>query len=208
METPKPSPSQDLTEVIARWQQRLLDLTKRNRLLYFKPGKTAVRITSHTPNELSEQLLAHPSGLSFDYAERRQSQEPLFPDPSSEQVEVPDPEPDLTAVDLGTDCEVFDLHRRLKLLKRKDNEWEQEQGINVLFLALGLLEWTDDDDERVRAPLLLIPAELKRPSSRVPFRLLRESDDLDVSTTLSFKLGQLGITLRSHRHGTTGPYGW
>ena len=90
---------------------------------------------------------------------------------------------------------MFDLQRRLKLLQRQDTEWEQEQGINVLFLALGLLEWIDDDGERTRAPLLLIPAELKRSSPRDPFRLLRDSDDLEVSATLSYRLSQLGITL-------------
>ena len=195
METPQSEPPQDVSEVIARWQQRLLDLTKRNRLLYFKPGRTAIRITTGTPDELSEQLLSHSSGLSFDYAERRQSKRPLFIDPISEQVEVPELEPELIEGDLDTDCEIFDLQRRLKLLQRKDREWEQEQGINVLFLALGLLEWLDDDGERARAPLLLIPAELKRSSPRDPFRLLRESDDLEVSATLSYRLGQLGVTL-------------
>ena len=195
MDTPSDESSQDLAEVIARWQQRLLDLTKRNRLLYFKPGRTAVRLTSHTPDQISEQLLSHASGLSFDYAERRQASKPLFIDPISDKVEVSNLEPEVIEDALDTDCEVLDLQRRLKLLQRKDAEWEQEQGINVLFLAVGLLEWIDDDGERARAPLLLIPAELKRSSPRDPFRLLRDGDDLEVSATLSYRLSQLGITL-------------
>ncbi len=195
MDTPDDGSSQDLAEVIARWQERLLDLTKRNRLLYFRSGRSAVRLTSHTPDQISEELLGQASGLSFDYAERRQTRKPIFVDPLSDEVEVADLEPDVVKGALDTDCEVFDLQRRLKLLQRQDTEWEQEQGINVLFLALGLLEWIDDDGERARAPLLLIPAELKRSSTRDPFRLLRDSDDLEVSATLSYRLSQLGITL-------------
>ena len=61
--------------------------------------------------------------------------------------------------------------------------------------SLGLLEWIDDDGERTRAPLLLIPAELKRSSTRDPFSVLRNLDDLEVSATLSYRLSQLGITL-------------
>ena len=137
MNTPDDGSSQDLTEVIARWQQRLLDLTKRNRLLYFRSGRSAVRLTSHTPDQISEELLSQASGLSFDYAERRQTRKPIFVDPLSDEVEVADLEPDVVKGALDTDCEVFDLQRRLKLLQHQDTEWEQEQGINVLFLALG-----------------------------------------------------------------------
>ncbi len=184
-----------MTQSIARWQEQLLDLTKRNRLLYFKPGRSAIRITNHTIDELSEELLSHPAGLSFDYAERGRTKRPIFIDPTTNQVEVPELELEINKGDLDTDCEVLDLQRRLKLLQRKDNEWEQEQGINVLFLALGLLEWIDDDGDRARAPLLLIPANLKRASPRDPFRLLREADDLEFSPTLSHRLSQLGVAL-------------
>ena len=95
MDTPDEGSSQNLAEVIARWQQQLLDLTKRNRLLYFRSGRSAVRLTSHTPDQISKELLGQASGLSFDYAERRQTRKPIFVDPLSDEVEVADLEPDV-----------------------------------------------------------------------------------------------------------------
>ena len=59
------------TEVVTKWQERLLQLDLRNKLLNFKPGKTAVRIVDQTADGLVESLNSRPAGLTFDYAERR-----------------------------------------------------------------------------------------------------------------------------------------
>ena len=104
MNTPDDGSSQDLAEVIARWQQRLLDLTKRNRLLYFRSGRSAVRLTSHTPDQISEELLSQASGLSFDYAERRQTRKPIFVDPRRWCMNQNSPAPILTRGVLPTDA--------------------------------------------------------------------------------------------------------
>lgn len=55
----------------------------------------------------------------------------------------------------------------------------QEQGVNVLFLALGFLHWyeTNSSDKLRKAPLLLVPVELKR-GSRDLFHLEYTDDDL------------------------------
>ena len=54
---------------------------------------------------------------------------------------------------MSTDCEPADLQRRLRNLQRKDREWEEEQGLNVLFLAVGFLNWVDEDGVEARSPL-------------------------------------------------------
>ena len=127
MDTPDDGSSQDLAEVIARWQQRLLDLTKRNRLLYFRSGRSAVRLTSHTPDQISEELLSQASGLSFDYAERRQTRKPIFVDPLSDEVKVADLEPDAVKGALDTDCEVRGGPRISDRLLRWDPD--QREGV-------------------------------------------------------------------------------
>ncbi len=96
---------------------------------------------------------------------------------------------------MTTDCEPADLQRRLRNLQRRDREWEEEQGLNVLFLAMGFLHWVDVDGEQARSPLLLIPCDLERESPRDPFRLVREDDDLSVNPTLRHQLAVLGIEL-------------
>ncbi len=67
--------------------------------------------------------------------------------------------------------------------------------MNVLFLAVGFLNWTDEDGIEARSPLILIPCDLNRSSPRDPFRLVREDDDTTDNPTLRHKLAQQGIEL-------------
>jgi hypothetical protein len=65
----------DLSSVIAGWQQKLLQLDRRNNLLYFKLGRGSVRILEHSPDEIDERLLSAKRGLSFPHGERVQIRE-------------------------------------------------------------------------------------------------------------------------------------
>src|SRR5438093_7363225 len=66
----------------------------------------------------------------------------------------------------------------------------QEQGVNVLFLALGFLHWfeADGSDKKRKAPLLLVPVHLKRGGSKEAFRLEYSGDDLVQNLSLAAKL--------------------
>ena len=177
---------------IGEWQTRLLQLNRRNNLLYFKPGRSAVGITGVGPDELHDRLRRSRRGLEFPYAPppRRRSRFARDDEPEEE----PDA-PVASRADLATDCDVVDLQRRLRNLRRKDREWEEEQGLNVLFLAAGFLDWIDADGERARSPLVLIPCDLERASPRDPFRLRAEDDDPVVNPTLRHQLSVLGVDL-------------
>ncbi|MCH7909743.1 MAG: DUF4011 domain-containing protein, partial [Candidatus Hydrogenedentes bacterium] len=73
---------------------------------------------------------------------------------------------------------VDDLQRRLGNLRRRAREWQEEQGLNVLFLALGFLRWTDEENQQVVSPLLLLPCRLERASPRDAFTLWQEDENL------------------------------
>ncbi len=66
----------------------------------------------------------------------------------------------------------------------------QEQGVNVLFLALGFLHWYEADatDKLRKAPLLLVPVELKRGGAKESFQLEYAGDDLIPNLSLAAKL--------------------
>lgn len=66
----------------------------------------------------------------------------------------------------------------------------QEQGVNVLFLALGFLHWYEADtaDKLRKAPLLLVPVELKRSGARDAFHLEYTGDDLIQNLSLAARL--------------------
>ena len=175
---------------ICEWANRILQLDRRNNLLYFKPGRSAVGITSITPDELDDQLRGSKRGLEFPYVPPTQSRRRGFAaQEDTGHTEAPVVHPG----DMSTDCEPADLQRRLRNLQRKDREWEEEQGLNVLFLAMGFLNWVDADGEQARSPLLLIPCDLERDSPRDPFRLVREDDDQSGNPTLHHQLALLGV---------------
>ena len=67
-------------------------------------------------------------------------------------------------------------------------EWQEEQGLNVLFVALGMLHWVDEDGVEATAPLLLLPAQLDRQSPHDPFVLAEDDDDITLNYTLGAKL--------------------
>jgi hypothetical protein len=147
----------DLSSVIAGWQTKLLQLDRRNSLLYFRGKRSSVTITGAQVDGLFERLQHAKRGLSFPYAERRRGAQQ---DPFSEQPD--DVHEVVVPGDLETDEPPLPLQRRLNGLHRKEREWEEEQGINVLFVALGFLNWIDDAGQPGCAPLLLVPADLER----------------------------------------------
>ena len=177
---------------IGEWAKRLLQLDRRNNLLYFKPGRSAVGITSVSPNELNSRLRRSRRGLEFPYVPPGQRRRRGF---NVESDEGSTNTQSVSSGDLETDCEPSDLQRRLRNLQRRDREWKEEQGLNVLFLVFGFLNWVDEDGERARAPLVLIPCDLDRSSPRDPFRLVREDDDATDNPTLRHKLALQGIEL-------------
>lgn len=66
----------------------------------------------------------------------------------------------------------------------------EEQGVNILFLALGFLHWYESDSsEKLRkAPLVLLPVELKRSGSKDTFQLNYTDDDVIQNLSLAAKL--------------------
>lgn len=68
----------------------------------------------------------------------------------------------------------------------------EEQGVNTLFLALGLLRWHDNDstEETHRAPLILIPVELQRSNARERFHLKYSGEELGDNVSLGEFLKQ------------------
>ena len=89
---------------------------------------------------------------------------------------------------MTTDCEPAGQQRRARNLQRRDREWEEDQGLNVLSLAMGFPNWIDVDGEESRSPLLLVPCNLERESAHDPFRLVRGGDDPSINSTLRCQL--------------------
>lgn len=90
------------------------------------------------------------------------------------------------------------LQKRLLSLYYEGQTLEEEQGVNVLFLALGFLEWREakQSDTPRFAPLVLLPVELVRDGARDRFKLTLRPDDLITNVSLQAWLKeQFGILL-------------
>ncbi len=204
---------------VARWQSHLLQLNRSNNLLYFK-GNTApkdpksgrratircVPISRFNPDGIDDYLQRARRGRTFDYARRRRRRRGTALEPATSEPVEADADIEFVPGDLTTDVEPLALQRVLLRFLRKEREWMEEQGINVLFLAAGFLEWIDEDRERAKAPLLLLPVDLQRSSPREPFVLRREDDDATANATLRHKLRQFEITLPEFDHETYAAY--
>lgn len=187
--------TQKMNDVVEEWKRKLLQMDRRNARLYFKAGRSTVKIESPDCLEIVESLEETQKGLSFDYLEQSVSRRNrgfrghLAIDDAGEEEEAN--EPVVHPGDIDADCPDVDLPRRLGNLMRRAKSWEQEQGLSVLFLALGFLKYVDKDGEEATAPLLLLPVTLDRASPRDHFVIQESDEDAEVNDVLSVALSDL-----------------
>jgi uncharacterized protein DUF4011 len=90
------------------------------------------------------------------------------------------------------------LQKRLLSLFYEAQTIEEEQGINVLFVALGFLEWREANHSDVPryAPLVLLPIDLARDGAKDRFKIKLREEDLFTNVCLQAWLDeQFGIKL-------------
>ncbi len=81
------------------------------------------------------------------------------------------------------------INRTLRSLERRSSQEFMDKGLWVLYLAVGFLTWNwPGDDSEVNSPLILIPVTFQRESPSAPFRLFQTEDDLAVNPVLAAKL--------------------
>ncbi|MBQ4875703.1 DUF3320 domain-containing protein [Pseudoalteromonas luteoviolacea] len=82
------------------------------------------------------------------------------------------------------------LDKALLKLEADAHTMLQEQGIEVMYLALGFLQWDEPSNTRVSryAPLILVPVKLTRSSARDSFKLKYTGEELGSNLTLAAKL--------------------
>lgn len=85
------------------------------------------------------------------------------------------------------------LQKRLLELYLDARTLEEEQGVNVLFLAMGALKWVDPNNaENVRyAPLLLVPIQLDRGNAGERFNLKARQEDFASNLSLEAYLDRV-----------------
>ena len=177
-------------ERIEQWKSRLLDLSRRNRLLYFRPTKfSTIQVTSPGLQELFNALVVHDRCLRFPMAMAKGQPTAL---PLWEEGKGPEEEPAYRVKkgDLEVDLDPKELPRRLHRLQRDFRTFIVEQGVHTLFMALGFLHWreVESSDEELQAPIILVPVTLVKESDEKPHGLRPADEETTVNPTLVFKL--------------------
>ncbi|MEX2315780.1 MAG: DUF3320 domain-containing protein [Pirellulales bacterium] len=191
----------DLEPILDNARRELLDLSARNRLINTRRGATRssrLEIVDEKADQVFQRLVVDEKSMSFlasDEKDASSSRPPadqnvLFPSDEITSLEnnvlLEDSERH-TDSRLQTALEADSLQKRLLKLEREALTYEQEQGVNVLYLAIGFLSWHEDGNKGPvrQAPLVLVPVQLKRLSASARFRVSYTGEE--ISTNLSIK---------------------
>ncbi|HEX7861422.1 MAG TPA: DUF4011 domain-containing protein [Verrucomicrobiae bacterium] len=179
---------------IDQWKSRLLDLSVRNRLLNFKANKSTIPILHSSPEqmefELDNELSIQPKPKMVGSSDPRNAN--IYTEKQKAEWLREFLKGEVAQRRLRTDLEEPEHTKSLTDLYRAARLSIEENGANTLFAAVGVLEWRESEhsDRVMRAPLLLVPVELKRKSILEGFVLRRLDEDARLNVTLMEMLRQ------------------
>jgi len=203
---PQANGNRAIARLLEDARRRLVETGTRNRLVHVNRGAkraNVVNVVNERSDDIFDILWANAKKMTF--APLLKDVEPGA-DAEAEDVETPQLEfiqndadesrfrDNLLEVRLTPDG----LQKRLLRLARDAQTAEGEQGVNILYLALGFLTWFEDKTSAVQreAPLILLPVELKRNARTSTYDLVRRDEDLATNLPLKERLQEdFGIVL-------------
>lgn len=198
---------------IYKWKEKLIDLSKRNRLLSFKFTRfSTLRIIDEQPPEVYKALVHNQQTMEFLPVKVNEEDTPEEEKKSLEElnegIEFKAQEfknYEVEALDkkhldkfLQTKLSESDLNKTLGKISSTAKSTNDDLGYNVLFLALGSVIWyeADSSDEKLEAPVILIPVEIKRKSIGQPYTIKYNEDSVILNPALVLKFKRdFGINL-------------
>ncbi len=151
------------------WKSRLIDLSRRNNLLYFTPTKRGNLFVSRPNMEtIFNRLVIRKRKMAFWYPpEENGFQSTLQSESALAISEKNKPAANQLVCD---GMRKADLEKVLKNLYRRSLLDYRERGVRVLHISFGTLVWKEKDtSEEIRSPLILVPIEITQESVKAPF---------------------------------------
>lgn len=192
---------QTLRRVLDGARRKLLDTGTRNRLVHVNRANTRANCLNII-NERSDDVFA-----LLRTAGRRMRFRAMGKDRSDDgqdmalalpEQDLPPGSDRLTDGLLETPLGPEALARRLLRMAGDARTAEEEQGLNILYLAMGFLRWRESPSSEVlrEAPLVLLPVQLVRNERTSTHDLLCREDDITTNLPLQQRLRHdFGITL-------------
>ena len=194
-----------LNQILEAARKELLELSTRSRLLH-TPRKSTRSGVLEIVDEHSDHVfrLLVNEGRSFTFLATQETEEAdgeAAPSPRpliEEEVDEKGVPARFTDTKLQTQLPAEALDRRLLRIFHDARTVEEEQGVNILYLALGFLKWFESDSSDVErfAPLILLPVSLERQSARSRFTLRYREEEITTNLSLQAKLNlEFGLDL-------------
>ena len=199
-----------LTEAISRLEvsrKELLDLGLRNPMINHRQRAKQVKVVDELSTEIYRLLVTESRNMSFDALPEKkveefvekENEEETGADAVSWEDLLAQPDENLekgqlaarhTDTKLQTNLVTQKLQTRLLSIHNDARTYLEEQGVNILFMVLGFLHWYEAPSatEARRAPLLLVPVQLKRASAQERFHAAYTGEDIGDNLSLIEKL--------------------
>ncbi len=177
---------------IEEWKKRLIDLTRRNQLVFFNSvKKSAIEIKHPSFAEVFNTLLNEkkfnvwlpPEDDDKDKLDDDENHDLFGDDQLHEDY-------DLKANDLAFSLSGRkETERRIKGIYRKSSSDYLEKGIRTSIIAFGLLCWKEKDShEEVCSPLLLYPVEILQATPEEPYKIIGSEEDVILNPAIQVKI--------------------
>lgn len=180
---------------VENWKKQLIDFSRKNQLLFFRPRASLTIEIQETARDIFAKMVIQNKSLGFQEQENSAvlSMEAVPEEDDFAFEEVPALNiPSVEDLDLAnlllTNKDSTSLEQILSKLKLRSQASMQEQGVNILYLALYFLNWQDTENESASSPLILLPVSLSRKGLNGAFRLSLMDDEICLNPTLTYKL--------------------
>lgn len=189
--------SDSIAEKLELARKELLDLGFRNKLINHRLLKSkGIQADDELSDQLYNILVEKGNKMYFDPVPEEEEEEEGREEEDLFDFSQPEEEEDKTVSERHTDNRIQTSHSSKRLQRRLLNTYYaanthiQEKGVNVLYLALGMLYWYESDSsEKLRkSPLILIPVVINRSSAQSKFDVKYTGDEVGGNLSLQAKM--------------------
>jgi superfamily I DNA and/or RNA helicase/very-short-patch-repair endonuclease len=202
-----------IVERITSWKKSLLDMTKRNRLLWYKPYRVgSLLLTNEIFDNSIVDIFETINGLAFndDVIEFIVNAETAKDKVNSKNLQLPISESTNPDDDEDEDEKrktmVKNRAKALSIISKRIKLENDEKGLNIGYIAVGFLKWYERDDvnTEVKSPLIMVPIKIEQDGRYDPFRVsLNTDEEITVNPVIKKKFEtDFNIVLDINFHNT------
>ena len=198
------------------WKKRLLDMSFSNPMLNFKFPKAASVAFHDEPASLWQKLVTDHRTLDFPFASaattpaddgqpaKRGRRASGGADNDKTESETVKQSGDETAKemaqndDLCIECSCSDLQKLLKNISKKGRQFQDDKGVNVVYISAGFIRWREkpDSSDWYLSPLLMLPVELISRTVFSAYSMKLSGEGIVTNPTLQYKFSHdYGVSL-------------